>query len=174
MTIELIATSSGNAVWVGSCYLYLSPDSQFKGTRCFVDINNGAREPLDTIEVDALNGTEEQDFMREDIILDSSGQSITSWSSSKITSTRSIEFLALDNALSYALPRLKLSGTLFIPASETCYPVALRSSYNGIYYIMEAFSWNLLDSEMEVEMVSAPAADISIDSMTVQIIDEKQ
>lgn len=174
LNIELIATSYSNAVWVGSCYLYLSPDSQFKGTRCVVDINNGAREPLDTIEVDVLNGTEEQDIMREDIILDPSGQSITSWSSSKITSTRSIEFLALDNALSYALPRLKLSGTLFIPAAETCYPVALRSSYNGIYYIMEAFSWNLLDSEMEVEMVSAPAADISIDNMTVQIIDEKQ
>ena len=54
LTIELIATSSGNAVWVGSCYLYLSPDSQFKGTRCFVDINKGAREPLDTIEVERI------------------------------------------------------------------------------------------------------------------------
>ena len=174
LSIEFRAYTKSWDVWVGSCYLYVATSAQLESSTCVVGINNGAREPLDTIEVDALNGTEDQALMREDIILDPSGQTITSWSSSKITSTRSIEFLALDNALSYALPRLKLSGTLFIPASETCYPVALRSSYNGIYYIMEAFSWNLLDSEMEVEMVSAPAADISIDSMTVQIIDEKQ
>lgn len=173
LTIEFRSYYNSWNVWVGSCFLLQASEAQLKSTKCIVGINNGAREPLDTIEVDALNGTEAQYTVREDIISDGQ-QMLTSWSSSKITSTRSIEFLALDNALSYALPRLKMSGTLFIPASETFYPVALRSSYNGIYYIMEAFSWNLLDSEMEVEMVSAPAADISIDSMTVQIIDEKQ
>lgn len=173
LSIEFSAYEKSWTVWVGSCYLYVSNGTQFKATRCIVDINNGAREPLDTIEVDALNGTEIQNLVREDIILDPSGQSITSWSSSKITSTRSIEFLALDNALSYALPRIKLSGKLFIPKSVVAYPIALRSSYNGIYYIVETYNWNLLDSEMDAEMISAPAADISIDSMTVQIIDEK-
>jgi len=172
LTIEFRSHASSWNVWVGSCYLRQDQDAQLKSTRCVVDLNNSARESLDTIEVDALNGTSAQYLMRDDIISDM-GQPILNWSSSKIASTRSIEFLALDNALSFALPRLRLSGRLFFPAAETYYPIALKSSYNGIFYIIESFSWNLLESEMEVEMISAPAADISIEDMTVNIIEDK-
>lgn len=172
LTIEFRSYYNSWNVWVGSCFLFQASEAQLKSTKCIVEINNGAREPLDTIEVDALNGTEAQYTVREDIISDGQ-QMLTSWSSSKISSTRSIEFLALDNALSYALPRLRLSGTLFVPAAEAHYPVALRRTYDGIYYIVESFNWNLLESEMEVEMISAPAADISIEDMTVNIIEDK-
>lgn len=173
LTIEFRSHASSWNVWVGSCYLRQDQEAQLKSTRCVVDLNNSAREPLDTIEVDALNGTSAQYLMRDDIISDM-GQPIVSWSSSKITSTRSIEFLALDNALSYALPRLKMEGTLSVPAAESLYPIALRSSHNGVFFIIESFNWNLLESEMEVEMISAPAADISIEDMTVNIIEDKQ
>jgi len=70
-----------------------------------------------------------------------------------------------DYAKSCALPRLRKTGTLNVPAGGVM-PFVMRDS-NGDNYLVQTAEWDLLSCEMTVELLSLPAASVVITGQAV-------
>lgn len=70
-------------------------------------------------------------------------------------------FMSIDNALSVALPRLRLSGVMFFKKPTWRLPKFVRTAHasaDNLDYIVEEYSFNLLTGDIDISMVSLPAA----------------
>ena len=70
-------------------------------------------------------------------------------------------FMAIDNALSVALPRLRLSGVMFFKKSTWRLPKFVRTTHvsaDNLDYIVEEYNFNLVTGDIDISMVSLPAA----------------
>ena len=71
-------------------------------------------------------------------------------------------FMAIDNALSVATPRLRLSGiVMFKTAAAWRLPEFIRTTHttaDNLDYIVEQHSFNLITGEIDLSMLSLPAA----------------
>ena len=70
-------------------------------------------------------------------------------------------FMAIDNALSVALPRLRLSGVMFFKKSTWRLPEFVRTTHvsaDNLAYIVEEYSFNLVTGDIDISMISLPAA----------------
>lgn len=74
-------------------------------------------------------------------------------------------FMAIDNALSVATPRLRLSGiVMFKTAADWQFPEFIRTTHttaDNLDYIVEQYSFNLITGEIDLSMLSLPAASLS-------------
>lgn len=74
-------------------------------------------------------------------------------------------FMAIDNALSVATPRLRLSGiVMFKTAAAWRFPEFIRTTHttaDNLDYIVEQYSFNLITGEIDLSMLSLPAASLS-------------
>ena len=74
-------------------------------------------------------------------------------------------FMAIDNALSVATPRLRLSGiVMFKTAADWRFPEFIRTTHttaDNLDYIVEQYSFNLITGEIDLSMLSLPAASLS-------------
>lgn len=70
-------------------------------------------------------------------------------------------FMAIDNALSVALPRLRLSGVMFFKRPTWRLPKFVRTTHvsaDNLAYIVEEYNFNLLTGDIDISMISLPAA----------------
>ena len=70
-------------------------------------------------------------------------------------------FMAIDNALSVALPRLRLSGVMFFKKPTWRLPKFVRTTHvsaDNLDYIVEEYSFNLVTGDIDISMISLPAA----------------
>ena len=74
-------------------------------------------------------------------------------------------FMAIDNALSVATPRLKLSGiVMFKTAAAWRLPEFVRTTHttaDNLDYIVEQYSFNLITGDIDLSMISLPAVSLS-------------
>lgn len=74
-------------------------------------------------------------------------------------------FMAIDNALSVATPRLRLSGiVMFKTAAAWRLPEFVRTTHttaDNLDYIVEQYSFNLITGEIDLSMLSLPAVSLS-------------
>lgn len=70
-------------------------------------------------------------------------------------------FMAIDNAISVALPRLRLSGVMFFKKPTWRLPKFVRTTHvsaDNLDYIVEEYSFNLVTGDIDISMISLPAA----------------
>ena len=76
-----------------------------------------------------------------------------------------------DYARSCCLPRLWKRGTLNVPSGGRM-PFVMRD-VNGYNYLIQTAEWNLLNSEMAVEILSLPAASVTITGQAISEVTYK-
>lgn len=141
-----------------------------KGFRDIIFINNDARGDGNTVEIAQGRVTSEMvdayygylqgvfEILTSRFVTDFADRCFPSYS----------DFLSLtakNYARLVALPRLRFSGRLDTPSNFGAPPVLL--SKGGIDYLLETFSWDILNDEMDVEAISLPSGTLTIDSETV-------
>jgi hypothetical protein len=70
-------------------------------------------------------------------------------------------FMAIDNALSVALPRLRLSGVMFFKKPTWRLPKLVRTTHvsaDNLDYIVEEYNFDLVTGNIDISMISLPAA----------------
>lgn len=79
-------------------------------------------------------------------------------------------FMAIDNALSVATPRLRLSGiVMFKTAAAWRLPEFVRTTHttaDNLDYNVEQYSFKLITGEIDISMISLPAASLSYTELT--------
>ncbi len=78
-------------------------------------------------------------------------------------------FMAIDNALSVATPRLRLSGIMMFKTTAWTLPEFVRtahSSADNLDYLVEEYSFNLISGEIDLSMLNLPAAALSYTELT--------
>lgn len=79
------------------------------------------------------------------------------------------DFMAIDNALSIANPRLRLSGLVMYKSKAWKLPEFIRtmhSSAANLDYIVEQYTFNLVNGEIDISMLSLPAVSLSYTELT--------
>ena len=90
---------------------------------------------------------------------------MSAWSDNRQYGKEFMSLTALDLALSFALPRISLSGRMDFPAELNYPPLVL--DLRSTLFQMDTFSWNLLEEEVEFTALSLPAASMTVTSETV-------
>lgn len=162
LTISIEQLSDGYDKYVYGCTLEVN--DQLKGYQNIITINNDAREAGEDVEI-AFAKTSQLD--KAGIIL--YGLPLYSGTTNEATFISSsinagwdyLSFISRDYALSYALPRLIVKGTLNVG-----YPHCPAGfiDHSGNTYLLQTMSWNLREDEMDVEMLSSPAASITVEN----------
>lgn len=153
--------------------LKVSDYAKWKGAKCVIDLNNGAREELSEVDICGGNADDSEAVIRHDVFRSYRSNAITAWKTPDLQTSRLVEFIALDHALLVGMPRLELSGTVEPPKGNVGLPLALIHDHSGVAYKVEQCSWDLLNSELQFSAISAPAATIDPDSLTVTTTIEK-
>lgn len=146
---------------------------QTKGFRKIVNIDNGARGEAPDLNLifpcstgsNDYNGVEE---MLYGMPVDSTGAKISTWSAGGFSNIDFLSLMARDYSLSYAAPRVRVSGVLQTPSGGSAVPVMFVDDHDGVKYIVESFSWDLYNDEISVQMISTPAASITIDGESTE------
>lgn len=154
-------------------------ESEKKGMKAIVEISNNARNDAAEVELPLNSGLRDDYILHTELLTLPSGLPFAQVRSSKITASKLIEFIALDRTLQVAKPRVKLKGTLMTRASsnlvKTYEPVAFSCNMGGgttLYFLTQSYSWDLLNDEMEVELLSVPDASIVISDYSVTTAEE--
>lgn len=93
---------------------------------------------------------------------------VSTWSSDSIPSCAYGEWLAKDYALSCATPRLRLKGTL----NTTDKIPAVLYATQGVTFYAEEWSFDLIEDEAEISLISLPAAALQVDTLDVVVADD--
>jgi len=148
-----------------------------EGFQHVLSLNNGARGEGDDIEL-AFGGITKRDPRDPGVgnldrviygILTIDGFTTTKWGTDKVGQGDYLSVLAQDYALSVALPRLKIKGVLNTPLNAVT-PLTFVDR-NGIVLYAEVWEKDLLNDEIAVELLSIPAATLSIESQTTSEIE---
>lgn len=156
---------------LGYCVKVFSAHLDVELPRGYADvlrINNGARGEGDTTEIAIGRVTSESAYYAaflQGILLDS-GSPITGFSDSNFTTSLDyLAFIARDYALSVALPRARITGTVSLESTIQAPPLIF--SKGALNYWLETFSWNLYDDEMEIDARTLPSASLTVASETI-------
>lgn len=146
----------------------LRKQSELKGFQDTLIIDNGARDDardVDMILTPAIQGNNQHgvEAFLCGLVMHGS-QKVTGWSTSAFQSLDLLALMARDYALSGALPRAKVTGVLNRPAGQLA-PLAFRDA--TLSYWLKTYDWNLYDDELTVELVSLPAASITVEEEEV-------
>ncbi len=141
---------------------------QNKGYQVTCVLDNGARGNDNDTEIavcDNTNKNLESVFITNGLKYTATlgGASVAQWASGNILSMALLEFLARDYSLSIATPRLITEGVMNVPNGETL-PLLFRGG--GLIYWPETWDWNLYEDRLNISMVSLPAAQIQVTSVT--------
>ncbi len=134
------------------------------GLELTANIDNNAREEYGDTEVIAASGDASLAVTMYGILV--ADGSITKWYSGNTSADSLLLLLALDLARQVALPRMRYRGKLNVP-SMAVPVIPLLFHRDGTYYILNTYSYDLLNDELEVELISIPNADVAIGSLTI-------
>jgi hypothetical protein len=87
------------------------------------------------------------------------------WRDAKWSGKDFLSITALDYALSIALPRIELSGTLDVPSNLTHIPFVLN--LRNTNYVLQSYDWDLLEEELRFTALSLPAATLTVSTENI-------
>lgn len=139
----------------------------FEGVETTVSMNNGARGAASEVEVsfaDTYGYQMGMSWFSNSLWYPHSSLIflVETLASSRVALSKTGVFLALDNALSVATPRLSVKGILHLPMWEK--PPVFMST-GGMNFMVSEFSYDLKEDEMDLTLVSAPAATLQVASI---------
>lgn len=145
---------------------------QTKGYKANVEINNNAREEGSDVEIPLTPGDQVPKngelFMTGIPIQPSSNEVITLWQTQNAQEEKYLSFMAQDIARSIAQPKMKYTGTLNVPGNR--YDLPLLFSRDNTYYFPKTYTLDLYNDELNVELISVSAADVSLESVVISQI----
>ena len=165
---------AGKSVDLGYAYLTLTPAS--KGYRDTIYIDNGSRGTED--EKVILHGRIlDDEFTYPQLlsgafkeVVNSTKAFIYKFADSNYSNKDLLALIALGNALSVALPRLRIEGTFNVPATMKTLPIVIGEGQ--LTHIVETFEWDLYNEEARISALSLPAASITVESESVVPLDD--
>lgn len=146
----------GSSVWTAEAWLAdvrLQVADFPDGLSTRVILDNDARTEADGVALEFGNdiASGRQNVIRE-----------TKFISDAIVTEQDFNtFMAIDNALSVALPRLRLSGVMFFKKPTWRLPKFVRTTHvsaDNLAYIVEEYNFNLVTGDIDISMLSLPAA----------------
>lgn len=161
----------GSSVWTAEAWLAdvrLQVADFPDGLSTRVILDNDARTEADSVALEFGNdiASGRQNVIRE-----------TKFISDAIVTEQDFNaFMAIDNALSVALPRLRLSGVMFFKKSTWRLPKFVRTTHlsaDNLDYIVEEYNFNLVTGDIDISMISLPAAALAYKEIKTTI-DYKQ
>ena len=164
LTIEL-SNFPGSPYLLAIYDVILCAADQNKGIELTANISNGAREPLADIDV-VLTSSEDGSYGATRYGVLSLDGGITSWHTPYNSAVDLLRFLARDYAMLVALPRMRYRGKLNVPASPS-FRIPFLFERDNTYYQLNTYSYDLLNDEIDVELISIPNVRVIIDSETV-------
>lgn len=167
-----------NATGVHDIYIYecsLQQYEQPRGHKISASIANRAREVLPDVELALNDGDYAQPaaevFRNAVPIAYDSGAIIKLWKTPFIAEGSYLSVMARDYAMQVALPRMRYKGTLNVPSMEDPrFPLLFCRDHT--YYFLDTYSYDLLNDEMEVELISIPNAAVVIEAETITEISD--
>ena len=143
----------------------LTQAEQTPGSRLTAIIANGAREKMNESKVILSSSANPSlpDLQYGILRLDGG---VVEWHTPATTAPDLLSFAARDLAMQVALPRMRYRGKLNVPS--LAYPrIPVLFNRDNTYYFLNTYSFDLLNSELEVELISIPNARVEIESETV-------
>lgn len=166
-----------NPSGIHDIYVYgvsLSKYDQFEGYQVEVALENGAREEASSIDLTILDGSKAPTggpiFMSGIPLLPDENIAITAWGIGSSASEDYLSLMAKDYSKKVALPRMSYRGVMNVP--RTAMPVLFVR--DNTYYFPRTYSYNLLNDELEVDLISIPAADVTASSVVVSQISQSK
>jgi hypothetical protein len=143
----------------------LTQAEQTPGSRLTAIIANGAREKMNESKVILSSSANPSlpDLQYGILRLDGG---VVEWHTPATTAPDLLSFAARDLAMQVALPRMRYRGKLNVPS--LAFPrIPVLFQRDDTYYFLNTYSFDLLNSELEVELISIPNAQVQIESETV-------
>lgn len=139
-----------------------------KGYQDILRISNGARGEGGEVEIAIGRETADNAYYAaflQGLLLDS-GNLITSFSDANFSGGMDyLAFIARDYALSVALPRAKVTGTVYLESGIAAPPLVFTKG--ALNYWLQTWSWNLYEDELEIEGLTLPSASLTVESETI-------
>ena len=157
---------------VGSCIRVYSTALDVEISKGYKDnlyLDNDARGEGDEVEIAIGRETRSilayKEFL-QGLLLDS-GSLIYSFKDSVITTDDLdfMSFIARDYARSFALPRVSISGTVYLESTISLPPLVFTKG--GLDYWLQTWEWNLYEDELSIEALTLPTAQVTVDSETI-------
>lgn len=168
MEVTIFNSTGSGTMAVYQCSL--SQYEQYKGNKIDIRIGNGAREDAGSTDLlfnDGEFAQQAAEVFRTSLPLAYSSEAIIKrWQTASIAEDSYLSVLGRDYAMQVALPRMRYRGKLNVPslAFPRIPPLFQR---DNTYYFLNTYSYDLLNSELEVELISIPNARVEIESETV-------
>lgn len=141
----------------------------YKGVETLVRTSGGARESLGDIDICICAGIETAAYnslsvLREGVLTSATtGDVLHHWGGDY----EYVTFLGIQYAKQYALPAIKKTGTVNVPAKVDDTP-ALLWLQSGVIYMLNTYDWYLCTDELHItEMVSLISSGVTIESVTI-------
>ena len=163
-----ITVFNGDSLYPKRIYgITLSQYEQTAGFKKIVNIGNGARGEAPDVDLAFACTTDANNYagletMLYGVPVTSAGAKITSWSTLQASDLDYLSLMARDYALSCAAARVRQSGVLQTPLSGSAMPFMFVDDHDDVLYIVESFSWDLLNDEISVKMISCPTATLTV------------
>ena len=143
----------------------LEADQQYPGVKVVADIANDARE--EDSEINVAMATSPDPMLEATMYGQLRGDGgIIGFYTPASSASDLLSFLVRDYAMQVALPRMRYRGKLNVPS--LAYPrIPMLFERDNTYYFLNTYSYDLLNSELEVELISIPNAQVQIESETV-------
>ena len=157
--VRLFNPAGTHDIYVYDCRLSLYNQKQGWKTDALID--NQAREDAGTTDVtmiDSSTALSTADIIMTGVPLDPQGRIIQNWKIGEDSEGSYLTVLTEDYAMGVALPRMKYTGTLNVPAGSIP-SLFLR---DGRFYSLMSYIYDMLNDEVEVELLSVPVADIEV------------
>ncbi|MBR4756008.1 MAG: hypothetical protein IK076_03620, partial [Bacteroidales bacterium] len=164
--IRIYFTSTANTIYIHRASV--KAVSVIEGVNTRLILNNNARGAASDVEpafADSYTGNKAIPFMTNSVYVTNAGNlyKVETWKSDIIPLLPYGEFLAKDYALSIATPRLRLQGRLNLPSYDSM-PAKFFTT-GGLNYIPETWTLDLFNDEMDVSLISLPAASLQVTSV---------
>lgn len=166
-----------NPAGIHDIYVYgvsLSKYDQFEGYQANVVLDNGAREEGSSIDLSLSDGAMTPAagnvFMSGIPLQPAADEAIISWGIGLSDAEDYIGLMAKDYSRQVALPRMSYKGVLNVPRAA----IPALFLRDNTYYFPRTYTYDLYNDELEVDLISIPAADLTIDTIQVGQIAQSQ
>ena len=177
LRIEITSKSKNFSLWYRSQDFYLGGvfllQDAVPGYKDVIVIDNDARGGNNDITVEFGDSQYVANALKNfyNIASNSAGVACSAWADARY-SGELLSVISMDYALGVALPRLNAKGTLNIPSSAQV-PIAFVNP-DGITMLIRESSWKILSDDLEVQLISVPAASLTIISETITELTEEE
>lgn len=166
-----------NPLGIHDTYVYgvsLSKYDQFEGYQANVVLDNAAREEGSSIDLSLSDGSMTpvagNIFMSGIPLQPESDEAIVSWGIGSSDAEDYISLMSKDYSRKIALPRMVYKGVLNVPRAS----IPALFVRDNTYYFPRTYTYDLFNDELEVDLISIPAADLSVESIQVGQIAQSQ